>query len=128
MKLLGAAIFVAILVGCSTTASDQNLSDEEKGKAALLALMRSKDSPFEGADPMVFEKIEIKFRDGEYYWGAFVIRTDNKSYHAYPELPAHTYFYDGRFTVDPSGNWTAEQPKIRRSLGELIPIGNRPDN
>ena len=127
MKLLCTAICVAILFGCSTTAVDQNLSDEEKGKAALLVLMRSKDSPFEGADPKEFEQTESKFRDGEYSWGAFVISTDNKSYHACVELPAHTYFYDGRLAIDPSGNWIAEQPEISRSLGEHFPVGNRPD-
>ena len=101
MKLLCTAICVAILFGCSTTAVDQNLSDEEKGKAALLVLMRSKDSPFEGADPKVFEKIKLKSRGGdEFQWGAFVISPGTKTYSAQILGPGCNWFFHGRFTVE----------------------------
>ena len=112
MKLLCAALLIAILAGCAPNASSRTSADAEKAKTALLELMRSKASPFEGADPLRFEKIEVKnHSNDEYTWGAFIIYLNKKRYSAEIVSTSAAWFYNGRFSVDSSGKWKAETPE-----------------
>jgi hypothetical protein len=112
MKLLCAALLTAILTGCAPNASSRISADAEKAKAALLELMRSKTSPFEGADPSRFEQMELKSRgNDEYTWGAFIIYPSKRRYSADIVSTDAAWFYSGRFSVDSSGKWKAETPE-----------------
>jgi hypothetical protein len=77
--------------------------------AALLDLMRSKSSPFEGADPTRYEKMELKEKgEGKFGWGAFTIDLGKKTYSAIVDADTAFWEYQGRFLVDSSGRWKAE--------------------
>jgi hypothetical protein len=78
-------------------------------KAALLELMRSKTSPFEGADPTRFEKIEFVDKgEGKFRWGAFTIDIGQKTYWVNVDAETAFWSYHGKFLVDPAGRWKAE--------------------
>lgn len=83
--------------------------DAVAAKAALLDLMRSATSPFEGVDPARFETIELAERgEGKFEWGSFVIDLGRKTYSANVDGGAAFWSYQGTFSADPSGSWKAE--------------------
>jgi hypothetical protein len=98
------------------TAAPTDQADAEKAKAALLRLIRSDRTLFEGADPDRLEKIAVsRVRGNEpqkYDWGAFDINAKPRTYSAVIEHGGGGAFYSGRFTVDTAGRWTAEKPNV----------------
>lgn len=108
MKVVCTIIFL-LCVGCASSASDGGARDAVKAKDALLQLMRANSNPFEGADAARFEKVPLQCRgNGQYDWGAFVIDVNKKTYSVVVVSEDSALFYSGRFVVDSSGRWKAE--------------------
>jgi hypothetical protein len=108
MKVFLGITLALLCFGCNTPKPRNADLDAVTAKAALLELMRSEDSPFEGADPLRFEKIELKEESkGKVGWGGFTLDLGMKTYSA--QVGADTVFwsYQGKFLVDPSGRWKA---------------------
>ena len=90
--------------------------DAVAAKSALLDLMRSESSPFEGADPVRFEKMELKdMGEGKFGWGAFTIDVNKKTYVANVNSADAFWSYSGRFVTDRSGHWKAENLTKQRA-------------
>ena len=88
----------------------------EDAKQALIALIRAQPDLFAGEpDPDRFAALPVTERSepGTYQLGRFVIDTSARTYHAWIELPAHVYFYDGCFEVE-AGGWVATPPREMR--------------
>jgi hypothetical protein len=101
--------FVIILAGCSTCRMPSSKLDAATAKAALLSLMQSSVSPFDGADPKRFEKVELEDEGkGIYRWGAFTINLRKKTYNADVVGEYVASFYSGKFVKDGSGLWIAK--------------------
>jgi hypothetical protein len=86
-------------------------------RAALLKLMRSDGTLFEGADPDRLEKLSFK-RTGShvFQWGAFEIDVETRTYSAVVDMGYCTRFVDGEFDVAPSGRWKAQRPTMGYAL------------
>ncbi|HBC86629.1 MAG TPA: hypothetical protein DCZ94_06725 [Lentisphaeria bacterium] len=109
MKIILSIALAIACLGCNEPNPQNGDLDANAAKAALLDLMRSQTSPFEGADSTRFEKIGVAEEgEGKLRWGAFTIDLVQKTYSA--DVVADTAFwsYQGRFLVDPSGRWKAE--------------------
>ena len=77
LACLSLCLCLCLCFGCGRQTPELTIEDAQ---TALLDLMRIEDSPFEGADPDVFEDIDITENNGDYHWGAFSIDTNSKTY------------------------------------------------
>jgi hypothetical protein len=117
-----AAAILPLAAGCAASATtsgrgEDELAMAEKGKAALLELIRSDRHLFIGdPDPDILARLKLKkYDEHQYSLGAFVIDVDRKLYHAGTgNSGPEQYFYSGRFEVDPAGRWRATKPEVQR--------------
>jgi len=121
MKIVKTILSIALIImciACNGPRPPRTDLNAATAKAVLLDLMRSDTSPFEGADPARFEKIEIEDKgEGKFGWGAFIIDVSKKTYVADVDAPDVFWSYSGRFTIDPSGRWKAENLTATHGLG-----------
>lgn len=126
MRILLSFALTTVWCGCSTPESIDVDLDAATAKRALLDLMRSESSPFEGADPVEMEKIALEQKsEGVFEWGAFRIDVNKKTYAATVAGDDFFWDYSGEFIVDRAGRWTAVSQYTAHASGRPP---NEPDN
>lgn len=108
--------------GCSTVEPKRQALTFQDARSALLNLMRSNASPFEGADPTRYKKIMAAHKDqGKFNWGGFAIDLNRKAYVA--NINSHNLFrsYSGKFTVNHAGLWKARNLTKKRARRDVQP-------
>ena len=98
-------------------AGDFQKEDAEKAKAALLDYIRANPEAFIGKpDPDKLTTCPLIARgDGCFSFGAFEVYVGKKAWSAWADRDGpEPYLYEGKFTVDQSGRWRAEPPKLSR--------------
>ena len=109
MRIILSMALAILCFSCSTPKPSSVDLDANAAKAALLALMRSAASPFEGADPNRFEKIGLEGKGkGRFGWGAFIIDVRERNYVADVFSDNAFWIYSGKFVVDSAGRCTAQ--------------------
>lgn len=114
------AVICCAWIGCSTISVPIPVSDGTLAKQALLDLMRADRNVFQGANPDIFEKIEIEMlAPGKYRWAAFLINTRARTYSAVVEEIDAVLQYRGEFAVTADGEWKALSP-IRSRVAAAV--------
>ena len=109
MKMILNMALAILCCGCNVPQRQTVELNAVAAQTALLDLMRSETSPFEGADPVRFEKIAlVKTSEGKIGWGAFTIDLGKQTYSANVDADTTFWSYHGKFLVDSAGRWKAE--------------------
>jgi hypothetical protein len=103
-------------------------TEAEKAKAALLKLIRDKPGLFVGhPDPERLQQMPVKPSDPQnpnaFHWSAFEIDVRERWYSATisSEALGTTWFYHGKFTIDPAGKWIPAEPQTMEAFHQLTP-------
>ena len=113
---------VLLSCGCSTVEPKRQALTSQEAQAAVLNLMRSSMSPFEGADAARLEKITAVHKNqNKFNWGAFAIDLNKRIYVA--NINSYNVFrsYSGKFTVNHAGQWKAQNLTEKDAHKDLLP-------
>lgn len=130
MKRTVIIILCSVLLwgGCSTVESKALTLTQKDAQGALLNLVRSNASPFEGADPARFEKITaVHKKQKKFNWGSFAIDLNKRTYvaniNSRNSRKRHSVFqsYSKKFSVNHAGLWKARNVTKKRVRKNIQP-------